>query len=279
MASARPILIWSIVAMVCLLVAWLAAGRRIALLLDRFAIVRLAKLPTSPLEYDLSSLRIGDVPLTLAGTDYRPMDLSVQSDPLGRLVLTRGGRSFTLGPRLTPPDPRGVPDVAFSAENGDEISFTSERSFLSQPTPFEINFMGGLTSSWRRYFYYRLIWKKPSGAKLEMLWRFEQRYYPGTGWSDGLMMYDFGTGLVRVKISTEPIEQEGVAVEYIARTKHWKRTDYRVESRGLSPDGRSDVLAVIHLEDLYRPSPGGGQSVELHVDRATHQVTRELGGQ
>ncbi len=93
------------------------------------------------------------------------------------------------------------------------------------------------------------------------------------------MMYDYFTGLLRVKITPETIAQETAVVQYISRTKGWKRTDYRIESRGVSADGRSDVLAVIYLQDERSPSPGAGQSVVLYVDRASLQVTQELRGQ
>lgn len=280
MQVTRPILIWSIIAAVCLIITWLVEGRRIALLSDRFITLRLRSLPADPLEYDFANLRIGAVSMPLIGTDNQRFNLSVQSDLQNRLVLSAVGQSFILGPRLSAPDPSGRTDIKFAAEPGDKVSFGLERSVISRPTPpFQINVLGGSTPSWRRYLYYRLEWKKTSGAKLDMLWRFEQEYYSRKGWNAGYMMYDFFTGLLRVKITSEVIPQEPVVVEYISRTKGWKRTDYRIESQGLTPDGLSDVLAVIHLQDLYSPSPGAGKSVVLHVNRATHQVTQELGGQ
>jgi|GEM_PF-549521 len=279
MVAARSILILSIVAAVCLIIIWLVAGRQTTLFLDRFITFRLGPLPVGPLEYDSASLRIGAVSLPLIGTDNQLFNLSVQLDSQNRLVLSAGGQSFTLGPRLSEPDPSGRSELKFAAEPGDELTFGRERSILSRPTPFEINWLGGTTPWWRRYFYYRLQWKKPSGAKLEMLWRYEQQYYSEKGWNEGYMMYDWFTGLLKVKIISETIAQESVVVEYISRTKGWKRTDYRIESQGLSADGLSDVLSVIHLRDAYSPSPGAGLSVVLHVDRASHQVTQELGGQ
>lgn len=279
MGATRPILIWSLVAAVCFIITWLAAGRPIELFLDRFITLRQKTLPVGPLEYDSASLRIGAVSIPLIGTDNQLFNLSVQLDSQNRLVLSAGGRSFTLGPRLSEPDPSGRSELAFAAEPGDELTFRLERSVLTRPTPFEINWLGGTTPWWRRYMYYRLQWKKPSGAKLEMLWRYEQQYYSKKGWNEGYMMYDWFTGLVWVKISPETSAQESVVVEYISRTKGWKRTDYRIENQGLSADGHSDVVGVIHLRDAYSPSPGAGLSVVLRVDRESHQVTQELGGQ
>ncbi len=165
MVAGRPIMIWSIVVAACLIIAWLAAARHIALFLDRFITLNLESLPVSPLEYDIANLRIGEVSMPLLGTDNQRFNMGVQTDSQNRLVLSQGGQSFTLGPRLSAPDPAGRPDIKFTSEPGDELTFRIERSALSQPTPFEISILGGSTPWWRRHLYYRLEWKKPSGAK------------------------------------------------------------------------------------------------------------------
>jgi hypothetical protein len=173
MIAARPILVWSIVVAACLIIAWLFAGRQIALFLDRFVTLRVESLQLSPLGHDVANLRIGEVSLPLTGTDNQRFNPSVLTDSQNRLVLSKGGLSFTLGPRLSAPDPAGRPDIKFASEQGNELSLELKRSTLSRPTPFEINFLGGSTPWWRRHLYYRLEWKKHSGAKLDMLWRFE----------------------------------------------------------------------------------------------------------
>ena len=61
--------------------------------------------------------------------------------------------------------------------------------------------MTGQSPSWKRHLYYRLIWKKQNGAKLEMIWRYEQYFYPGDGWASGMMTREGVTGLIRVDIS------------------------------------------------------------------------------
>jgi hypothetical protein len=83
---------------------------------------------------------------------------------------------------------------------GDDASIESRRSILNWPTPFEVNFMTGHSPSWKRHFYYRVRWKKSSGANLEMLWRYEQFFYPGNGWASGFMTREGSTGLIRVDI-------------------------------------------------------------------------------
>jgi hypothetical protein len=282
MLASRPILFWSLVGiavLMCLSFAWLAAGLRISMFVDRFATIRKESLAVSPLVYDVTNLRVGNASLDLIGTDNQRFNLEVQADPQNRLVLSKGGQSFTLGPRSAASDPSGAKGIVFTSEPGDEISLHSERSLIGQPTPFEWSLLGGSSPTLKRYVYFRLSWKKHSGAKLDMLWRFEELHYKATGWTEPRIMYDFRTGLLRVDISPEPIAQESVAVQYISKTKGWKRSQYRIENRGLSTDGRSAVLEIIFLNDLYWPKPGAGESVVLHVDRATHQVTKELGGQ
>jgi hypothetical protein len=41
-----------------------------------------------------------------------------------------------------------------------------------------------------------LKWKKRSGARLEMVWRYQQWYYGSLGWSSG-MMAGPDTGLIK----------------------------------------------------------------------------------
>jgi hypothetical protein len=72
---------------------------------------------------------------------------------------------------------------------------------LSWPTPFDINFMTGHSPSWKRNLYYALDWRKASGQRLEMVWHYEQYFYPGDGWTSGFMIREGATGLIRVKIS------------------------------------------------------------------------------
>jgi hypothetical protein len=53
--------------------------------------------------------------------------------------------------------------------------------------------------------YHELRWKKPSGATLDMLWRYEQFFYgqqliPGDGWHSSFGIHKGSTGLVRLDI-------------------------------------------------------------------------------
>ncbi|MBZ5608559.1 MAG: hypothetical protein LAP38_09890 [Acidobacteriia bacterium] len=272
----RLILIRSAILAVALVIAWVLAGRRLALLLDRLVTVGAASLPVSPLQYDGGGFRIGGLAMTFGGLDNLRVDLRLSTDASNRVTLETAGQSFTLGPRTSGADPSGRPEFDFASEADDRVSFTTSRSALGWPTPFEFNIMIRHSPWWRRHVYYRLAWEKRSGAKLEMFWRYEQSYYAAGGWTQPEMLWNSRTGLVRVDITPA---HGNVVAEYIARHKGWKPGEYRIEERGPSAGGSSDVIAVIYLEDQRSPQPGAGQSVELWVDRASGQVVKELGGQ
>jgi hypothetical protein len=158
---------WSVVRTAATGITWLFAARRLMLLLDRIKTVRIASLPVSPFEHDGGAFLIGNHPL-----DLRMLD----------------GRRFDLPEWTRPPAP------------GDELSFTLERSLLPWPTPFAFNFMTGQTPSRKRHLYYRLVWKKRSGASLEMIWRYEEWYYPANGWTGASMTSQGSTGLVHARL-------------------------------------------------------------------------------
>jgi hypothetical protein len=200
-------LIRSLVIALALGLAWVIAGRQLTLLLDRFITIGTASLPVSPLEYDGGGFLIGQLSMTFGSIENLRWDLGLHSDALNRVVLSSGGRSFTLGPRTNPVDPSGRPEIDFVPEPGDELTFTTARSALAWPTPFEFNIMIPHSPWWKRYVYYRLLWKKRSGARLEMLWRYEQRYYAANGWSEPEMMWNSQTGLLRVDISSVMTER------------------------------------------------------------------------
>jgi hypothetical protein len=154
--------------------------------------------------YSPNGLTIGDHPLESVSPDGRPADLHVDVDTGGRLLLHSAGNSFLLGTRIGPPDVSGRPDIPFAPDPGDEIEFGVERSLVGWQTPFEMNFMTGQAPTWRRNVYFRLAWRKRSGAALTMLWRYEQAYYARDGWSPSWMTRDGATGLVRVSITAGP---------------------------------------------------------------------------
>jgi hypothetical protein len=67
--------------------------------------------------------------------------------------------------------------------------------------------------------------------------------------------------------------------DYLTRTKSWRPAEYRIEHRRLSDDGTHAIVWAVFLKDEVNPVPGGGQSLELHVDRKTRKIVKELGFQ
>jgi hypothetical protein len=74
-------------------------------------------------------------------------------------------------------------------------------------------------------------------------------------------------------------EIASVAREYLESKRSWLPGDFRLENRGLTRDAQFAVVHAIHIDDERNPTPGGGRSLELHIDPAAHAVVRELGFQ
>ena len=191
--------IWVLISVVAWAVVWLAAGRHIALLLDEIVTGPAVSLPVEPLVYDGGGFVIGGKSMTFGEINNLRGDTDAVLDSSGRVLFTSGHNTFVMGV-LTMPSPSGRPDFHFRPEASDEVSFTESKSLLPWPTPFQINWLGGSSPLFKQYVYYRLVWRKPSGARLEMRWRFERDYYSGKGWTEALMMWNSQTGLLSVKI-------------------------------------------------------------------------------
>jgi hypothetical protein len=133
--------------------------------------------------------------------DVERLKLSV--DATRRLIATDKGKSIVLGTQqgtlLQPGDPE--PQPAFHAEHGDSITIARTQGWVIWPNWFETNWMTGNSPRWKRFLTYRLRWEKPSGAALELFWRFEQWYYPMDGWTAADMMGETSCGLVDVQIA------------------------------------------------------------------------------
>ena len=138
-------------------------------------------------------LRVNDLALSL--NDRNGPAPSIGTTKNDQLGLADGGKVFAFGPARSEAE-----NLAVVAPAGDDAFIEIRRSILSWPTPFDLNFMTGQSPSWKRHLYYRLLWKKSSGAKLEMLWRYEQYFYPGNGWASGFMTREGSTGLIQVAI-------------------------------------------------------------------------------
>jgi hypothetical protein len=206
----RSLLIRGAVAVVVLIGLtglWLLTAHRLSLLIDRAFTIPVASAPSTPVGWNGVYLQFSDHILDLEGPGpgYLPV-ATVTVDAQNRLSLAAHGQNLMLGSRAgvlptgeTPPSP--IP--AYAAQPGDVASLTLTRSWLSWPV-FETDFMTGNAPSWKRDLYYRLSWKKPSGARLDMLWRFEQGYYPQYGWLAPSETEDGLTGLIDAQITPAP---------------------------------------------------------------------------
>jgi hypothetical protein len=176
---------------------WIFGGRHLSVFIDRYKTIETASARINSISYEGSGtggiLRVNDLALSLNDTNGPSPNIGSTKDD--QLALAAGGKVFAFGP------PRSVAEnLVASPPAGDDASVTIQRSILSWPTSFDFNFMTGQSPSWKRHIYYRLLWKKPSGAALQMLWRYEQYFYPANGWGTGFMTREGSTGLVEVDI-------------------------------------------------------------------------------
>ncbi len=189
-----------IAALAAVMLLWLLAGRYLTLLVDQFRTAEMESHPIDSIGYDGNELggtfEIGGSFFNTIGVNGSAFPLTLRQNSLNQFVVTRGEKSCILGPVSNRAGRLRILPAA-----GDKVSFVIERSVLNWPTPFEVNFMTGHSSSWRRNLYYELRWQKASGEKLEMVWRYEQYFYPRDGWASGFMTHAGSTGLIRVKIS------------------------------------------------------------------------------
>jgi len=192
---------------VAILAAWVFGGRQISTFVDRFETIEIASVPIHSVAYEGSGtggwLTVNDVHLGL--DDKNPnIALSVGSTKDNQFALASGGKVFALGP-LKSTTENGGDYLAVVPQPVDEAFLVTRRSALSWPTPFDFNFMTGHSPSWKRHRYYELRWKKPSGATLDVIWRYEQPFYgqqlvPGDGWGSGFSVHEGSTGLIQIDI-------------------------------------------------------------------------------
>jgi hypothetical protein len=201
----RRILLLLVVFAVCvasLAALWIFCGREISSFVDRYWTVETASTPIHSVAYEGSGtggiLIANDVPLSL--NDVRPgLSLSVGSTKDNQFALASSSKVFPFGP-LESSSANSSERLATAPPSGDQAFLATRHSVLSWPTPFDMNLMTGQSPSWKRHIYQEIRWKKASGAKLQMLWRYEQFFYPGNGWASGFMTREGSTGLIRVEI-------------------------------------------------------------------------------
>ena len=195
--------LWLAIILILLSVVWLSEGRRVALFFDRFVTARAKSLPVTPLKYEGGGFLIGGESMTFGLVNNLRADLELETDSSHRAVLCTPHGKFTLGPRTNPVDPSGRPDLTFVPDPADELSFAIMESLVIWRAPLEFQIFGGPSPKWKRYVYYTLLWKKPSGVKLEMSWRYEKQYYAARGWTTPSMMWNSQTGLLSIEIQAK----------------------------------------------------------------------------
>jgi hypothetical protein len=181
---------------------WIFRGREISSFIDRYWTVETRSAPIQSIGYNGNGtggiLIINDLSLSL--NDVSPgLSFSVGSTKDNQLALASSGKVFPFGPLTSTSEDAGD-HLATLPPPGDQAFLAIRHSVLSWPTPLDLNFMTGQSPSWKRHIYYQIRWKKSSGANLEMLWRYEQFFYPGKGWAGGFMTRQGSTGLIRVEI-------------------------------------------------------------------------------
>jgi hypothetical protein len=210
----RKLLLTLLIVVTCgvaLLATWIFLGRQVSMFIDRFGTIEIASVPVHSITYEGSGtggwLTVNDVHLSL--DDINPkIAVSIGSTKDNQFAVASGGKVFALGP-LSPTVENAGDHLAVVPQAGDEAFLVTRRSALSWPTPFDFNFMTGHSPSWKRHMYYELRWKKPSGATLDLLWRYEQPFYgrqlvPGDGWGSGFSVHEGSTGLIRVDVNPSP---------------------------------------------------------------------------
>jgi len=181
---------------------WVFRGREISSFIDRYWTIQTQSTTIQSIAYEGSgtggTLICNGVSFSL--NDVRPgLSLSVGSTKDNQLAFASGGKVFPFGPLRSASE--DTPErLATVPPPGDHAFVNTRHSVLSWPTPFDLNLMTGQSPSWKRHIYYEIVWKKSSGANLQMVWRYEQFFYPGNGWAGGFMTHEGSTGLIQVEI-------------------------------------------------------------------------------
>ena len=179
---------------------WLWRGRDLSMLIDRFKLIETSSRPIKTIAYEGKGtggiLHVEDLDLSLNEVELGTAQPSIGTTKDDQLALSFGGKVFPFGPTQS-----GTESLVTVTPSGDVATISIQHSPISWPNFFEINFMTGKSPQWKRHIYQKLVWKKPAGAKLEMLWRYEQYFYPEDRWTNAFMTREGATGLIRIDIS------------------------------------------------------------------------------
>jgi hypothetical protein len=196
----RKILTVLLILIATMSILWLWRGRDLSMLIDRFGLIETSSRPIKTIAYEGNGtggiLHVDDLDLSLNDVQPSTTQPSIGTTKDDQLALSFGGKVFPFGPTQS-----GSGGLVAATPLGDVATISMQHSPISWPNFFEINFMTGNSPRWKRHIYQKLIWKKPTGAKLEMLWRYEQYFYPQGRWTEAFMTRPGSTGLIRIDIS------------------------------------------------------------------------------
>ncbi|SRR6266404_5028922 len=185
----RKILIALVILIATMSILWIFAGRQVLTFVDRYKTIEIASSRIDGITLDGISvdgreaggvLLIGDPssPADSTAKAVLRLELIMPSGPSphigttknGEAALSFGGKVFTFSPLLSGGTDEMIESMSIGRPPADEASISLQHSVLGWLEPLNLNFMTGKSPSWKRHQYYQLIWKKPNGAKLEMLW-------------------------------------------------------------------------------------------------------------
>lgn len=203
----RRYLTATIVGVFALGAVWLFAMQYVSVAFDKITTHRLeAKVLPDVAWNDLYLVADAHV-LDLELPDKPAVSARIKANVGEPLMLVSRGERIVLGRRTSSVISNAEtiePASVFALDHGDRLFLSVEQSWLDWPTFFLTNYMTGSTTSWRRYRYYRLTLQKTSGASAEMLWRYEEFYYPSDhAWIKGDRLCEADEppcGLIRVRI-------------------------------------------------------------------------------
>jgi hypothetical protein len=187
--------------LVVISILWIFGGQRLSLFLDRFGTIEIASAPIESISYKGTGtggdLLVKNIHLSLSPVDPKSAETHFGTTKDEQLALSLGGKVFAFGPLRSSTEET----LAAQPQPGNAASITIRHSFLCWP-----NLPGFRTPRdgeplLKRYQYYELAWRKQSGTKLEMNWRYEQDFYPGNGWVSRVPTPEGASGLIRVDIS------------------------------------------------------------------------------
>jgi hypothetical protein len=157
----RKILIIVFVLIVTMSILWVFAGRQISEFVDRFQTAETKPEPVRSISYDRPEARgefAIDVPPARLFVALAPLDPHIGTNKENQLALAYAEKVFAFGPL------RSEDTETLAAEVPSEDTALLERSHSFLP------WLQLADRSFRRHWYFRVIWTKPNGAGLKMLW-------------------------------------------------------------------------------------------------------------